>query len=369
MSGKRHRTTFGILTINDINNYGNRLQNYALQELLKEYGDTTTIRFETHSGSFIKRMKAHLRRPKMAVKSVIKIFCGKNKAFTEKRILNNLRFTTEYVPDNKLFITSSKKPNPRKLPDKIVIGSDQVWNYRWLTPEDLAMRLGLFSPADKIVTYAASIGVSDIPERYHSIFRKAFDRIPAISVREDRAKELVETISSNKATVVLDPTLMISAEKWGHICRNFVSNGEKYVLTYFLGEPSMFQESIINDYAMKNHLRIRRILDSRDQETITAGPQDFVELFSKASYVFTDSYHACCFSIIFNKSFKVFNRSDQHGTANMNSRMQTLFHLFELNDIMSDENALETLDYTKINALLKQHQTESKQWLEAALRK
>ena len=31
-----------IITINDLNNYGNRLQNYALTKLLGKYGKTTT---------------------------------------------------------------------------------------------------------------------------------------------------------------------------------------------------------------------------------------------------------------------------------------------------------------------------------------
>ena len=35
----------GIVTINDFNNYGNRLQNYAVQEVLKKLGnDAITLR-------------------------------------------------------------------------------------------------------------------------------------------------------------------------------------------------------------------------------------------------------------------------------------------------------------------------------------
>ena len=37
-----------ILTINDDNNYGNRLQNYALAQVLSDYGGASTIR--THLG-------------------------------------------------------------------------------------------------------------------------------------------------------------------------------------------------------------------------------------------------------------------------------------------------------------------------------
>ena len=94
------------------------------------------------------------------------------------------------------------------------------------------------------------------------------------------------------ATVVLDPTLMLTANDWKTITEGFVTKDDKYVLTYFLGHPSDEQERNIQEYAKKHGCRIRRILDMRDPQTYLAGPQDFVELFSKAEYVFTDSYHA-----------------------------------------------------------------------------
>ena len=36
-----------------------------------------------------------------------------------------------------------------------------------------------------------------------------------------------------------------------------------------------------------------------------------------APVIFTDSFHACCFSILFNKPFFVFDRNGFEGTANM----------------------------------------------------
>lgn len=33
----------GIITVNDPKNYGNRLQNYALQQVLRDYGTVSTV--------------------------------------------------------------------------------------------------------------------------------------------------------------------------------------------------------------------------------------------------------------------------------------------------------------------------------------
>lgn len=358
---------YAILTINDIDNYGNRLQNYALQEVLNHFGDVTTIRFETVAPTRFRTFKARLRRPKMYILSLIKCGLSRGKNPNAKKTLKNLQFTRNRVPDNRLFMTSYRRIPTQNIPDKIVIGSDQVWNYQWLSQEDLRVRLGFTLPADHVLTYAASIGVSEIPSDYRSTFKQALERIPSISVREDKAKELVENVSDNIATVVLDPTLLIPQKQWVTLFKGFVHANDRYVLTYFLGKPSTSQESFIQKYAKSHNLRVRRILDLRDRETYSAGPEDFVELFSKASFIFTDSYHACCFSIIFNKGFKVFDRTGQTGTKNMNSRMQTLFRIFQLEDLMADESQINDIDYAHINQLLERHRIESNHWLQLAL--
>jgi hypothetical protein len=362
-----NQKTFGILTLNDIRNYGNRLQNYALQELLKPYGDTTTIRFETDTASLVGEVKAYLRRFKMSATSHTQIAFRGSSAVEGRHILNNLHFTNEYVPDNKFFITVNHLLKEDEMPDCIVIGSDQVWNYNLCSPIDLRIRLGLFAPSDRLIAYAASIGVSEIPRALQPLYKEAFTRIPSISVREDRAKELIENISGRSATVVLDPTLMLTADKWSTLFREFVPKDDRFILTYFLGEPSEAQEKLIANYAQKHGLRIRRILDKRDPETSMAGPQDFVELFSKTDFVFTDSYHACCFSILFEKNFKVFSRSGFSGKKNMNSRMQTLERLFDLTETMHDEQIIKNIDYSKTDDFLVKLRAESAQWLDQAL--
>lgn len=109
------------------------------------------------------------------------------------------------------------------------------------------------------------------------------------------------------------------------------------------------------------------MIDLRDPETYVAGPEDFVELFSKAEYVFADSYHACCFSILFHRQFTVFNRAGTKGKASMNSRMETLFRLFELDSVMLDDGLAPEIDYRKVDLLLQQHRTESRAWLDKAM--
>ena len=261
-----------------------------------------------------------------------------------------------------------KKLNGRtKNIDRFVIGSDQVWNYKWLNEDDVRLRLGMFVDSHYLIAYAASIGTEEIESKWWPLFCKGWSRIPHISVREHRAAELVREISGKDAAVVLDPTLMLTKEQWTEVFTGFVPAGNRYVLTYFLGKPNDLQEEIIQGYARVRGLGIRRLNDELDAETYVAGPAEFAELFAKASYVFTDSYHACCFSILNNVPFKVFNRQGFSGATSMNSRMRTLFRLFELEDLMGDDVELPEFDWPRVNALLEEHRAESRAWLEGAL--
>lgn len=361
--------TCAILTISDDGNYGNRLQNYALAEILSSIADVSTVRMFLRAESKLKHRLLETALPLYSRKKILKGRESVSWGVRQKRVRNFNAFS-RLVPNDKYrlsvgmgFVAAPQGPEP----NRIVIGSDQVWNYSWISADELKLRLGMFAPSDALVSYAASIGLDDIEEQWRPIFKEGWSRIPHISVREDRAAELVKEISGRDVSVVLDPTLMLTRAQWGEIFTGFVSEEDRYVLTYFLGHSSDEQESIISSIAGSLGARIRRINDIRDKETYAAGPAEFVELFSKAQYVFTDSYHACCFSILYNIPFKVFNRAGYDGKASMNSRMRTLFRLFGLNDLMGDDEMLPTYDWMRANSLLEQHRRKSYKWLESAL--
>lgn len=350
-----------IVTINDQLNYGNRLQNYALIKLLNRYGRVDTA---------FCRLTSPLRSLVHEVKRTVEEFKSGHYRIMRERHRNCVSFTNACAPCNTFTITSMGGivPSNRSI-DFVVLGSDQVWNYQWFSEDALALHLGSFASKNiRIISYAASFGVSEVEYYARPIFQKYLPRLKAISVREDRGAELVKEMTGLGATVVLDPTLMLDSKQWSAITRGFVPNDERYVLTYFLGKPSDTQENTIESYAKAHGCRVRRIADLRDKETYVAGPQDFVELFSKAQYVFTDSYHACCFSILYHKQFTVFNRAGMDGKANMNSRMETLFRLFDLRSVVMDEGLALRIDYVKVEQLLVRHRAESLTWLDRVMK-
>ncbi|MBT1177300.1 polysaccharide pyruvyl transferase family protein [Bifidobacterium callimiconis] len=358
----------GIVTINDYTNYGNRLQNYALQTLLSQFGPCETIFCYANDDTPSKK-----KQIADCAKTIMKFCAGGVHHLTGKRELAFRKFTKELAPDDKATVDYRNGLLPKGTHfDCIVAGSDQVWNDRYISQSGLRLRLCSFaSNQTRLISYAASFGVDNVKKSSEDSFRTYLPRFSALSVREDRAKELVHELSGEEATVVIDPTLMLTADQWLSITQGFVKPDDRYVLTYFLGHLSPEQDQIIQDYARKHHCRVRNIYSyysfSDDAENYPVGPREFVELFAKAQYVFTDSYHACCFSIIFNKDFKVFGRNGLSAKDNMNSRMETLFRLFELGEAFNESTEGHAIDYAHVNQLLEQYRTESGQWLTNAL--
>jgi hypothetical protein len=149
-----------ILTINDNLNYGNRLQNYALQQILKEYGDVSTIRMHTHANSRFSYWKAVLHGWKQRGKAAVFRFGRRNQRLLSQRMRSGIAFTRRFAPDDLARLSQFRGLECKDALDLVVIGSDQVWNYRWLDTDDLKLRLGMFAPKlRKIPMQRASVWI------------------------------------------------------------------------------------------------------------------------------------------------------------------------------------------------------------------
>lgn len=342
-----------IITISDNNNYGNRLQNYALQESINKLG------YNTYTLWNLKQKVGIVRVLKDLVKKSLRLVENKNN-MNVKRRKNFELFTSTYINNYKNTIrTGGEYKYLNKEFDIFVIGSDQIWNYNFRYKYFGNFEFAKFADYNKCFSYAASFGISNIPEEKMKIYKEGLSHIKYISVREEQGKELVKKIVNKDSIVTLDPTMLLSKELWIKIEKKpYFSLPKKFVLTYFLGGMSIQQKEYICNYANINGFDVISLNDKSDSLTYSFGPSEFVYLFHHTSLVFTDSFHACVFSILFNKPFLVFDRNNLN-EINMNSRIETLLSLFNLSNRKIENidqiyNPLE-IDYTyackKLNEL------------------
>lgn len=339
----------GIITIIDYCNYGNRLQNYATQEIITTCDcEVKTIinplsfqDMKYVQGNYLKKIKNYVKNllfisrildyiklKKMSLLEKIKL--KKFKSFTNKNI---------HMINLALNILYNKKINSQSF-DYFIVGSDQVWNPKigranWI---DFLQ----FAPPEKRIAYAVSIGLDEIPKEREEQFKKYVSGMKYISVREQKAKEIIEELTDKKVDVVLDPTLMLSAEQWSKISiKPNIDIPKKYILLYFLGSISHTRMSYIKEYAKKYAYDILDLNNLKDNENniYIADPSEWIYLIANCQCLFTDSFHGCVFSIIHHRDFYVFHRIKRDGSdAGMFSRIETLTSMFKLEDRIQEEN-------------------------------
>ena len=237
----------GIVTLiyaTKFDNYGGTLQNYALSQVLSDMGhEVSTIALYYSKEPFC--LYGKIRR-KLYCKYGIDIRiskkgiqCAKVEKYQKKRNDNFLQFRSEKIHTDTRWIEKNNFRNLDSEYDLFIVGSDQVWNPYWAVNKTTFDGFFLrFARKDKRVSYAASFGVSMIPENQIGDYTKALLEFKRISVREDAGASIIKKLCNREAQVVLDPTLLLDKCQWECIQKKVlnIQTDSPYILTYFLGK-------------------------------------------------------------------------------------------------------------------------------------
>ena len=324
----------GVLTINDNNNYGNRLQNYAVCKIVSKLGHTCET-INNFSGDSSRNYKQNI---KYLIKKLSPI---KKHNYSYKRYKNFISFN-DNIKFSKYIIKNYNVPkNLNELYDYFITGSDQVWNpnFTRLSKVDL---LSFASPTKRI-SFSASFGISKLPSKYIEIVKKELTKFKAISTREESGRKIIEKATKRKdIEVLIDPTLLLSNDEWDEIAKKpSMLKTNKFILVYFLGALSQDKMDEINDIAEKNEYKVINILDI-NSEYYACGPSEFLYLEKNASLICTDSFHSCVFSMLYNTPFIVYEREDSN-EFNMNTRIENFLAKFHLEDRKYNSTNIEKL--------------------------
>ena len=314
----------GLLTWHYYPNFGSGLQAFALQELIKELGYDVKI--------------VNYRNPRYGIASPVKdsirvIFSNCfGWAITRFRFAH-LSYMHNYLKQTKCVQNEQDLKDLLKGFDVVVCGSDQIWAPNAFNPIYMA---AFADESVEKISYAASIGLRDIPQELVPQYRKYLYKFKAIAVREEIGKKLIEDKIGLKANVVLDPTLMLSVDKYRAMKRRVSGIKQPFVFCYFLNKENSYKEKVLK-YAKENQLYIYGYSNKKsDGEWMNRleglGADEFLWLIDNASTVFSDSYHATIFSLLFHKNFWTFVRFAINDPINQNSRIEQLVNDFGIGD-------------------------------------
>ncbi|KRN50434.1 hypothetical protein IV49_GL002082 [Kandleria vitulina DSM 20405] len=343
----------GIVTIIGDYNYGNRLQNYALYAVLKSLKyDVETINFKYMNCNVKNRIKILFRD--------VVVFLGLGRYKRNKKF----RDFNKMIPFSKNIYNNTKIEVDKY--EYFVCGSDQVWNYHFNEFGDNTLLK--FSQKEKNIAYAASYGVSSIPKEYEEIYITGLNNFKSISLREQDGQVLTEKLIGKKCPVVLDPTLLLSREEWDSLVKSKIIK-RKYILVYVLGDKLKNIERLFG-----NNFEIIYMNDRNNKDIYSCGPNEFLGLIKNAEFIITDSYHACIFSIIFEKKFAILDRMINN-KKHMEGRINTLLKMVELNslkinsidEIVEKDLLNKNIDYDKCKKIINNEKDKSLKYLKDSL--
>lgn len=344
------------MTIQSVN-FGNRLQNYALQETVKSLGyNVESIRRKYKTNPVAALFSTVSTYAKYIVGMRIRYF----------RIFDrNILFSSCYAYPNGI----SKEIKDHY--DCIIAGSDQIWNPLYPALVGSSDLLS-FATTSKRVAYAASFGIEKIPDEKKDEYAKALTDFDFISVREAAGAGIIKALIGKDVPVVLDPVLLLSAEQWKMVemkPKNKKFNlKEKYAVVYGLGGISNEMNEKIGRLKTEG-IQIIDVISKNHGVRPALGPSEFVYLIHHAEIVLTDSFHAMVFSIIFRKRFITFPRPISRTGLDINSRIVSLAIELGFQDYYKEGkiDCSMPIDWDSFQILLNKKKSQSIEYLETAL--
>jgi Polysaccharide pyruvyl transferase len=279
----------GVLTFHKCINYGSYWQARCMVEALRARGHEAELL--DHDCRCVRRAEVRCalqpKLPERTPRHELGIYASKTRRFVE---------AISALPLSKRF--SLHEPEVMDEYDAVVVGSDEVWNFRhpWYGSKPIFWGDGV--KAQRLVSYAASFGNHSAWDGIHPAWARRLGRFSSISVRDQNSWHLVRGGTHRDPELVLDPCLLFPEP-----AQQKAKAGPPYALVYGYDFPAWLKR-LARRWSYAAGVRLVSVGYSNDfahEQRIDDGPVEFAELVSGASAVITNFFHGCVFSLLHGK--------------------------------------------------------------------
>ena len=257
--------------------------------------------------------------------------------------------------------------------DIYVCATDVLWKYRDNTAFDKGffLKSKCMDGKGKIV-YSVSYGGKPYTSAQIEEITKLTEGIDYLSTREKYLYALLTEKLNRTADITLDPVFLMDSEFY----RGLEIKPEKkdYVLVYTVMKNSRKVVKAAVEYGQKFGYDVIELSSYYENETFPAGTnhtviydvgvEEVLGYIDNAKCVFTNSFHACCFSVIFNTQFFVGERG---GT-----KIPWLLEVFNLQNRWFNEGENDkfdtVIDYAPVNYMIEKYRKISGDWIIGAIK-
>ncbi|EOS80737.1 hypothetical protein C817_01344 [Dorea sp. 5-2] len=280
----------------------------------------------------------------------------------------------QQIPHSRKIYTPENLDEANEEYDIFVCGSDQIWGIRESMPVYVLpqMLLSFVQKNKKKIVYGASFGSADIAENRKEILKCFFNQLDFISMREQSAVPVVESMTEKQVASVVDPVMLLSEKEWSDVAKNgkMVCPKEPYVLLYNVSCNGELYRTAA-EFTKRERIKLINLAYT---EGIAIGPCEFISLIEHAEYVITDSFHGSVLSVIFHKRFVTFGVDYINTSFSKNARAKDMLKICGLEEKFSygkGEKWLEIMkmavDYEAVDRKVSAAAESSIEYLEKAL--
>ena len=360
----------GILSFPNMKSYGCSLQMYALYRAVEDIGAETEL--INYRNEFMRSYRHTTIGRKNILAGKLRLAGSCILHWQQTKGFHRFERRMHHFPQRD-FYEKSRLPDVARRYDRVICGSDQVWN-PLITHEDLSFFLDFCGSQTKRISYAPSFGISEFSEEFSRKIGPELRKFDALSVREATGARYVEELVGHPVETVLDPTFLLSREEWTALEMPHPMAKGEYVCCFPLGNPSELirigkelAEKLGIDLVVAggNVLTQLRNRDRRVHYTANLNPEQWLYLMSHAQCIVTNSYHGAAFAIHYRKDFYLQCKYDK-----LNSRLEHLMELCGIQDriIRKGCHCVDTpIDYEKVEQRLTPARAASLAFLKRAV--
>lgn len=369
----------GIISINahtKVLNFASPLHSYAFWSFLKEHGIESEIidykpvyygKFDPRHPLFyyIDHPRADAKEQQRTLKKWKNLFWEREKRYDRfEEFINKY-----YVKTNTCYTAKSMETKDPGY-DCYICATDVIWKWNPNNGFDKGFLLACKCMQGKHkIAYAASRGATTYSPEQAQQFQSYINDMDFISVREKSLQDYCKQLTDKPVTHVLDPVFLKDRKFYEQLATPPKEQG--YVLIYVVMEKAKSLVTTAVNFAKKHNLKVIELGEDLENRTIPKGTshdviydigiEEWLGYIQHADYIFTNSFHACCFSIIFQKEFWAGKRSGD--------KIDSILQLMDLTnrrvgtDCEDGAFHYEPIDWDHVYALYKQYYHDSEEFI------
>ena len=311
---------------------------------------------------------------------------------TEKiKDLSNLYdFTKEYIDETEPCYNQEKLKNLNKYFKTFIVGSDGVWSDAGFLRNFYNNMFDFVDFSKNICSFAASFGNNKldkfekgtkgkIPLSEKEILHRKYllKRFNHVSVREEEGVNLCKKVFNINAQRILDTVFLLDTNEWKKIINKSDREISSDNIALYIHDkndiPSDIKEKLSkldNVDSLWEGTNFADMYQSSNYTYSGVKIEDWLATIYKSKLLITNSFHGCCFAIIFNKPFIVFPPK-MLGTARITSLLKMfglenrmVSNLNEFNKVLTSKDKI---DWKIVNEILSKKKKEQDIFLDTIL--